>query len=129
MAGLANSDGCRPSQPKLLLSQSLPPTLQPSEFVAFVVKRYRDFVSYLEFPPMHLANNFGWPVIRSQWAASANGPSYSPQQDLWASPIVAAARRGLSLRPAPNSSEAAPHAATSDRSLAGSVLSIGVRGL
>jgi hypothetical protein len=30
---LNNSDGCRPPQPKFLRFQSLPQTLQPSEFV------------------------------------------------------------------------------------------------
>jgi hypothetical protein len=32
-AGLTNSDGCRPPQPKSLFFQQLPQTLQPSEFV------------------------------------------------------------------------------------------------
>jgi hypothetical protein len=36
--GLNNSDGCRPAQPKFLLCQSLPQTLQPSEFVIFIAK-------------------------------------------------------------------------------------------
>jgi hypothetical protein len=49
--------GCTPLQSKLLPSQSFPQTLQPSEFVVFVVKRYRDFVSYFESPPIHLADN------------------------------------------------------------------------
>jgi hypothetical protein len=37
-------------QPKFLLFESLPQTMQPFEFVIFVVKGYREFVSYSEFP-------------------------------------------------------------------------------
>jgi hypothetical protein len=40
------SVGIGPPQPKFLLYQSLPQTVQPSEFVGFVVKRYRAFASY-----------------------------------------------------------------------------------
>jgi hypothetical protein len=50
MAGLNNSDGCRPPQPKFLLCQSLPQTLQPSEFVIFVAAEdVEDSSSYSEF--------------------------------------------------------------------------------
>jgi len=49
-AALNNSDRCSPPQPKFLLFQSLPQTLQPSESVIFVVQGYREFVSYSAFP-------------------------------------------------------------------------------
>jgi hypothetical protein len=49
-AALNNSDGCRPPQPKFLLCQSLPQTLQPSEFVIFVAAEdVEDLSSYSEF--------------------------------------------------------------------------------
>jgi hypothetical protein len=38
MAALNNSDGCRPPQPKFLLCQSLPQTLQSSKFVISIAK-------------------------------------------------------------------------------------------
>src|ERR1700733_3622794 len=52
MAALNNSDGCNPSQPKFLLCQSLPQTLQPSEFVILVVgvMGHRKFVSCSKTP-------------------------------------------------------------------------------
>jgi hypothetical protein len=40
----------RAAATKLLLFQSLPQTLQRSEFVVFAVKRYPEFASYSEFP-------------------------------------------------------------------------------
>src|ERR1700730_7337150 len=40
----------RSAAPKFLLFESLPQTLQPSEFVIFVVKGYREIVSYSGFP-------------------------------------------------------------------------------
>jgi hypothetical protein len=64
-----------PPQPKYLPFESLPQTLRPSQFVIFVVKGYREFVSYSDFP---------WQIIsgllaRSQWQA-ANGASNSSRK-------------------------------------------------
>jgi hypothetical protein len=64
-------DGCRPPQPMILLFQSFPQTLQPSEFVIFVVKGYREFVSYSEFPWQIIS---GFPVIERLHRTRAGAP-------------------------------------------------------
>ena len=47
-----------------LIFESLPQTLRPSEFMIFVVKGYREFVSYFQFPSQITS---GLPVIRSKF--------------------------------------------------------------
>jgi len=49
--------------------------MQPFEFVIFVVKGYREFVSYSEFPWQITS---GFPVIRPEPMPSAEITSYKP---------------------------------------------------
>jgi hypothetical protein len=56
----------RPPQPKFLLFQSLPQTLQPSEFVIFIVKAIENSSPTPSSMPMHRQVIFGLPLIRAQ---------------------------------------------------------------
>jgi hypothetical protein len=67
MEGLANSDGCRPLQPKFLLCQLLPQTLQPSEFVIFIAKDTEDSSPTPRSTHDPRADNFWFPVTRPKF--------------------------------------------------------------
>ena len=56
----------KPSQPEFLLFQSLPQTLQPSEFPIFVIVRVSRIRSNSEFNADALADNFRLPVTQEE---------------------------------------------------------------